>query len=294
MGGRLGASVVPMTRGKADKASERRPGVGGLPLAGQTRETRMRGQSEVLELSASLGKISDLDEAMDQLRLIGRAIGIPVVSFLDDLSSQSSEPVFAGRARHAPSQTFIDFQRIWNERQYRFKSPVYLACRTEYLPFIWQVNGRGPATMGVEAAQKNIEFVRGYGVLGGICVPIHAPRGRVGCLHFIDHKGVDLDQCLEAHRSALIMAGIYLMNLCLNRPASQGAAQPINYLTRREIDCVTLAGHGLTDEEIAKELGFCPGTARFHIDNAIRKLNAQTRVQAVAKAAQLGLIGSIA
>lgn len=250
----------------------------------------MRGQLEVLELSSGLAGISDIDAALDQIQLIAKAIGVPVVSFIEDLSSRSIGPHFAGKARHAPTQTLLDFQRIWNERQYQFKSPVYLACRTEYLPFIWQVNGRGPATMSTEAAQKNIDFVRSYGVLGGICVPIHAPRGRVGCLHFIDHKGVNLDACLEMHRSALIMAGVYLMNLSL----SERAAESINYLTRREIDCVTLAGQGLTDKEIAKELNFCPGTARFHIDNAIKKLKAQTRVQAVAKAAQLGLIGSIA
>ncbi|WP_163311295.1 helix-turn-helix domain-containing protein, partial [Klebsiella aerogenes] len=70
----------------------------------------------------------------------------------------------------------------------------------------------------------------------------------------------------------------------MNLSLSERAAESINYLTRREIDCVTLAGQGLTDKEIAKELNFCPGTARFHIDNAIKKLKAQTRVQAVAKA----------
>jgi len=70
--------------------------------------------------------------------------------------------------------------------------------------------------------------------------------------------------------------------------------QAINHLTKREIDCVTLAGRGLTDKQIAKELRFGPGTARFHIDNVMKKLQAQTRVQAVAKAAQLGLIGPIA
>jgi DNA-binding CsgD family transcriptional regulator len=258
------------------------------------RGQQMRRQLEVLELSAGLAEISDFETALDQLKLIGKAIDLPVVSFLDDLSSSSSEPQFAGRAGRIPSQNFLDFQRIWTERQYRLKSPVYLACRTEYMPFVWGVDGRGPATMAAETAQKNIEFARRYGVLGGVCVPVHAPRGRVGCLHFIDHKGIDLTGCLETHRSALIMAGVYLMNLCLDRPASDRSAKSINYLTRREIDCVTLAGRGLTDKQIAKELHVCPGTARFHIDNAVKKLRAQTRVQAVAKAAQLGLIGSIA
>lgn len=174
-------------------------------------------------------------------------------------------------------------------------SPVYLACRTEHLPFIWRADSLGPATVSPGAVKwKGLEFVKTYGVRGGLCVPIHAPCGRIGCLLFIDRHGVDLEQCLETHRAALILAGIYLMNLCQDRSAAATAAKAINYLTRREIECVTLAGRGLTDKEIAKELRLGPGTARFHIDNAIKKLSAQTRVQAVAKAAQLGLIGSIA
>lgn len=255
----------------------------------------MRGHLRVLGLAEELATFTDLDAALDQLKLIGEAIGIPLATFLNDLSSTSSELRIAGRTKRAPSRRFVEFSRVFEERQYRLSSPVYLACRTEHLPFIWRADALGPAEMNPGAAKwKGREFVKAYGVRGGLCVPIHAPCGRIGCLLFIDRNGVDLDQCLETHRAALILAGIYLMNLCQDRAAAATVAKAINYLTRREIECVTLAGRGLTDKEIAKELRLGPGTARFHIDNAIKKLSAQTRVQAVAKAAQLGLIGSIA
>jgi DNA-binding CsgD family transcriptional regulator len=257
-------------------------------------QVEVRGHLRVLGLAEDLAAFSDLDAALDQIKLIGEAIGIPLVTFLDDLSSPSCELRIAGRTRRAPSRRFAEFRRVWEERQYRLSSPVYLACRTEHLPFIWRADGRGPATMGPGVARKrSLEFIKTYGVRGGLCVPVHAPRGRIGCLHFIDRNDVDLERCLETHRSALMLAGIFLMNLCLDRSVAANVARAINYLTRREIECVTLAGRGLTDKEIAKELHFGPGTARFHIDNAVKKLNAQTRVQAVAKAAQLGLIGSI-
>lgn len=254
----------------------------------------MRGHLQVLGLAEDLAALTDFDVGLDQLKLIGEAIDIPLVTFLDDLSSSSSELHIAGRSKRAPSRRFAEFRRVWEERQYRLSSPVYLACRTEYLPFVWRADQHGAGMTRSDAAKKkSLEFVKAYGVLGGICVPIHAPRGRVGCLHFIDRKGIDLEQCLVTHRSALMMAGTYLMNLCVVRSNHAVANTVISHLTRREIDCVTLAGHGRTDKEIAKELGFCPGTARFHIDNAVKKLKSQTRVQAVAKAAQLGLIGSI-
>jgi DNA-binding CsgD family transcriptional regulator len=255
----------------------------------------VRGHLQVLGLAEDIAASTDFAEAVNQLKLIGEAIDIPLVTFLDDLSSSSSELHIAGRAKRAPSKQLVEFRRVWQERQYRLSSPVYLACRTEYLPFIWRADQYQVAQTRSDAAKtKSLEFVRTYGVLGGICVPIHAPRGRVGCLHFIDRKGIDLERCLATHRSALVIAATYLMNLCLARSSPATAEAAISHLTQREVDCVTLAGRGLTDKEIARKLGLGPGTARFHVDNAIKKLKAQTRIQGVAKAAQLGLIGSIA
>jgi len=255
----------------------------------------VRGHLQVLGLAEDLAASTDFAAALDQLKLIGEAIDIPLVTFLDDLSSSSSELHIAGRTKRAPSRRFAEFRRVWQERQYRLSSPVYLACRTEYLPFVWRADQYQTARTRSDAAKKkSLEFVRTYGVLGGICVPVHAPRGRVGCLHFIDRMGIDLDRSLATHGSALIIAATYLMNLCLaqSKPTVSDAA--ICHLTQREVDCVTLAGRGLTDKEIARKLGLGPGTARFHVDNAIKKLKAQTRIQGVAKAAQLGLIGPIA
>ncbi|WP_145987119.1 MULTISPECIES: LuxR C-terminal-related transcriptional regulator [Bradyrhizobium] len=249
-------------------------------------------KEQVLELCTEMATLCDFASALDRVKAVGQAIGLPLVLFRDDLASESSELHIAGRSRWPLSEKFIEFRRVWDKRQYRMKSPVYLACRTQYLPFTWRHDGQGPAT--IDVSSKNIEFVKTYGILGGLCVPIHAPRGRVGCLHFLDRKGIDLEHCLETHRSALVVAGIYLMNSCLDAAANADVTQAINHLTKREIDCVTLAGRGLTDKQIAKELRFGPGTARFHIDNVMKKLQAQTRVQAVAKAAQLGLIGPIA
>jgi DNA-binding NarL/FixJ family response regulator len=76
-------------------------------------------------------------------------------------------------------------------------------------------------------------------------------------------------------------------------PFRRDTLDGLRHLTKQEIACVTLAARGMTDKEIAVELGVVSGTARFHIDNAARKLNAQSRTQTVAMAAQLGLIGPV-
>jgi DNA-binding NarL/FixJ family response regulator len=52
-------------------------------------------------------------------------------------------------------------------------------------------------------------------------------------------------------------------------------------LSRRESEILTLLAGGLTGEEIAKRLVLSPETVRTHIRNAMEKLDARTRTEAV-------------
>jgi DNA-binding NarL/FixJ family response regulator len=58
-------------------------------------------------------------------------------------------------------------------------------------------------------------------------------------------------------------------------------------LSRRESEILTMLAQGLTGEEIAKRLVLSPETVRTHIRNAMEKLDARTRTEAVVKALDL-------
>jgi DNA-binding NarL/FixJ family response regulator len=58
-------------------------------------------------------------------------------------------------------------------------------------------------------------------------------------------------------------------------------------LSRRESEILAMLAQGLTGEEIAKRLVLSPETVRTHIRNAMEKLDARTRVEAVVKALDL-------
>jgi len=64
-------------------------------------------------------------------------------------------------------------------------------------------------------------------------------------------------------------------------------------LTPREADCLRLVAQGYRDAEIARLSGLAATTVRTHLDNVVRKFGASNRVQAVAIAAQLGLLGAL-
>lgn len=67
-------------------------------------------------------------------------------------------------------------------------------------------------------------------------------------------------------------------------------ARDIGALTDREREVVTLAGHGLTNAEIAERLVLSPLTAKTHISRAMTKLGVRDRAQLVVIAYESGLV----
>jgi DNA-binding NarL/FixJ family response regulator len=61
-------------------------------------------------------------------------------------------------------------------------------------------------------------------------------------------------------------------------------------LTRRERDVIRLIAAGLTTRQMATRLGVSEATVETHITRAYRKLGVRTRVQAVARALQSGIV----
>ena len=61
-------------------------------------------------------------------------------------------------------------------------------------------------------------------------------------------------------------------------------------LTRRELEVLAAMADGAPNKAIARRLGISFHTAKFHVAAILAKLDADSRTEAVAKAAQLGLV----
>ncbi len=61
-------------------------------------------------------------------------------------------------------------------------------------------------------------------------------------------------------------------------------------LTPREVEVLGLIAEGATANEIAARLTIAPTTTRNHIQNILRKLDANSQLDAVLKATKLGLV----
>lgn len=72
------------------------------------------------------------------------------------------------------------------------------------------------------------------------------------------------------------------------RPALH--APDLSDLTAREREITALAGHGLSNDEIAERLVISPAAARTHVSRAMIKFGARDRAQLVVLAHQAGLV----
>jgi len=109
---------------------------------------------------------------------------------------------------------------------------------------------------------------RGY-LLKGASVPEIAQAIRVV------HAG---GSALEPRVAAKLMAEV-------RTPRS---AAPL--LTAREQEVLRLVAQGLPNKQIARQLSISERTVKFHLTSVLRKLDADNRAQAVAQAAQRGLL----
>lgn len=71
---------------------------------------------------------------------------------------------------------------------------------------------------------------------------------------------------------------------------SQRATQKQKGLSKREREIMDLLAQGLTGEQVAERLFLSPETIKTHIRNAMNKLEANTRVHAIAIALREGFI----
>jgi DNA-binding NarL/FixJ family response regulator len=76
------------------------------------------------------------------------------------------------------------------------------------------------------------------------------------------------------------------------RPAllSERATRTQSVLSRRECEIMAMLAEGLTGEQVAERLVLSPDTVKTHIRNAMTKLEAHTRVHAIAIALREGFI----
>lgn len=184
----------------------------------------------------------------------------------------------------------------WVKGRMTLISPVGAMCRFARRPFTFRpAASRLPGIASLQTPQKRVmDFLVANDISGCIVTPVHQPIGRVGAVVWMgESDNTDFDAVLSLNEHHFFMLGHYFMSLIARRRGELAARHFTPTLSQREIECLTWVALGKTEKEVGMILNRSPTTVRFHVDNAARKLNASNRTQAVAKAAQLGVIGPV-
>ena len=181
----------------------------------------------------------------------------------------------------------IDWPDAWREFYIRSglieRDPLIDALGERTEPFTWS-DLRAGKTLS-QIGRKALEAAAVAGWSDGLIVPVPRGRDRVGLISLVGHRDVAGDD--KAYLSLISLA---LHSHVRTLVSQQGFALPPAGLTPREIECIGLVAHGLSDKAIGAQLDIAASTAHEYVEKAKARLRTRSRTEMVAIAAALGII----
>ncbi|HXC56484.1 MAG TPA: LuxR family transcriptional regulator [Rhizomicrobium sp.] len=184
----------------------------------------------------------------------------------------------------------FDFPPAWAElvdrKGYFTDDPVHVACQKSAAPFTW---ADVPQLITLTTRQAEmLQAAKSAGLGGGFTVPIHIPGEYTGSCTFSTRAGREIPQAALPAAHYVGSFAFEAARRVVQRVAAQRGtrnktvAQP--KLTRRQLDCVVLAGRGKSDKDVAQILGISGQTVHQHMEDAKRKYDVATRMQLIVRA----------
>ena len=166
------------------------------------------------------------------------------------------------------------------------RDPIAQHCRRNTVPIMW-----GQETYLRNNAIELWEHQARFGYQNGIAMALHLPEGR----HFL--IGVERDQQLPTSGAELTrmvaelqLFAVHAQDTALRVLVSESSRPELPALTPRELEVLRWTMDGKVTSEISALLGIGDRTTVFHLQNAMLKLNCNSKHVAVVKALRLGLI----
>ncbi len=108
------------------------------------------------------------------------------------------------------------------------------------------------------------------------------PDARVDTLSILATQALFISKLSESFGDATVFGA---------PPSAPSEQRDVDALTDRELEVLNLMSAGLTNKEIAVQLGVTAGTVKVHTHNIFSKLNVNRRTKAIAEAVRKNLLG---
>ncbi|MDE2488815.1 MAG: LuxR family transcriptional regulator [Alphaproteobacteria bacterium] len=157
--------------------------------------------------------------------------------------------------------------------------PVLAACRRTAAPFLWSELARlGPLST---AQSKVLAEAAESGLGEGFTVPVAVPGAAAGSCSYALAPGRPVPR---AELPAAHYIGCIGFEAARRILAPEPAPPPLPRLSKRQLECLTLAAQGKSDWDIARLLGIARHTVHQHMEAAKRRYGVATRAQLVVRA----------
>ena len=182
--------------------------------------------------------------------------------------------------------TPMAFEGTFENTSVNRRDPVMQHCKRQTMPIIW-----GQKTYLDNNVIELWETQARFGYRNGIAMALHLPEGR----HFM--LGVDRDQELPTDRTELTrmvadlqLFAVHAQDTAMRVLVSEALQPERPSITPRELEVLRWTMDGKTAWEVGVLLSVTERTVIQHLQNAMRKLECNSKHQAVLKALRLGLI----
>ena len=174
-----------------------------------------------------------------------------------------------------------EWAQLFSELELFEIDPVFLHASRSLVPFSWDT--RAFIEELSPPQQEIFHEARRYGLTRGYTVPIHSvdtPRDfRASCSVVPDSESLE-----PAAYQAVQLITFYLYEAASRHAQAKDPPPLQKPLSRRERQCLELAAQGKSDWVSSRILGLSERTVHNHVENAKRRLQVATRMQAVVHA----------
>ncbi|MCK1296414.1 LuxR family transcriptional regulator [Bradyrhizobium sp. 30] len=194
------------------------------------------------------------------------------------------------RPEYLPAAVTVNFPSAWRERyaerRYNAIDPVVRRTTMQSAPLLWDQLAHKYQLQPGE--MRVLKEAKEAGLKHGVTVPLFGPFGQLSVVSFAS----SFDDVDPEYRLSRLNALAWQSHHTFTEiaPSSEGKCHMKVALSEREKDCLRWVEEGKSSCEIGVILRVSENTVNFHLKNAMRKLETNSRTHCLAKSIRPGLI----
>lgn len=179
-----------------------------------------------------------------------------------------------------------DWREIYASKGLFDYDPFPITASQRRAPFLLSEEERNFRSVSARASEI-VDLALAYGWREVMGIPIHGPDRYQGLVTMSSKEPVDLSEPDKAVIQAMANA---IHDRCHKTIGFGTRNKPMPNLTEREIEAMRWVSQGKSDAEIATIMGISSSTAHFHVEKTKKKLETNSRTEAVARLILEGII----